>query len=57
MTECETKQEWEYRYQERLGLTCEDRDPTPDERNRARREANSAILALSATASEPGDSE
>ena len=49
MSEQELKREWEYRYQERLALLCEDRDPTPAERNMARRCANQAILDLSAS--------
>ena len=46
MSDQEMKREWEYYYTERLGMLCEDRDPTPTERNLARRCANQAILDL-----------
>lgn len=49
MTDSELKQEWEYRFDERAALLAEDRDLTPQERNLCRREANSAILALTST--------
>jgi len=52
MTEADLKHEWEYRYRERLGMLCEDREPTPDERNMARRCANATILALSSEESD-----
>jgi len=48
MSESDLKHEWQYRYQGRLGMICEDRDPTPTERNLARRCANKAILDLAA---------
>ena len=43
LTLLQLKEEWDYRYQERLGLLCEDRVPTKQEEEMARREANKAI--------------
>ena len=47
-TENELKSEWQFRFDERAALLAEDRELTPQERNTCRREANAAILALSA---------
>ncbi len=56
MTDIEIQSEWRYRIAERLGIMCEDRPPTSLQKLIAMREANAAILALSATdESEPVD--
>ena len=46
MTQIERTEEWNYRYDERLGMLCEDRQPTADEVNIARSEAGAAIKDL-----------
>ena len=46
MTEAETRKEWAYRYQERLGMICGSDKPTPEMEDLARREANEAILEI-----------
>lgn len=40
--------EWGYRYQERLGILCDYREPTPEQVALASKEADEAILALRA---------
>lgn len=40
MTESEIQAEWKYRYSERLGMMCEDREPTMEQKAIAFREAN-----------------
>ena len=40
MTTEEIQAEWQYRYQERLGIMCEDREPTPEQKAIAFKEAN-----------------
>ena len=42
----EQKAEWEYVYTERLGISCEDREPTEGEKRRAREEANRSVKSL-----------
>jgi len=46
MTEAQLKKEYDYRVEERLGILCEDREPTPDERKLAHKEAQEAINKL-----------
>ena len=46
MTEQELNDEWQYRYQERLGILCGAAIPTPEQRTIARNEANEAISKL-----------
>lgn len=36
----EQQKEWEYRYQERLGILCEDREPTEEQKRIAKEEAD-----------------
>jgi hypothetical protein len=48
MTESEIQAEWQYRYQERLGIMCEDREPTPEQKAIAYREANEWAMAQEA---------
>lgn len=48
MTKDEIGKEWQYRYQERLGILCEDQDPTPEQRKIARDEATEAIKIIQA---------
>lgn len=38
--------EWQYRYDERLALMCEDREPTEDQRERARKETDKQLKTL-----------
>jgi len=46
MTERELQKEFKYRMEERLGILCEDREPTPDERKLAHKEAEEAVNKL-----------
>lgn len=46
MTERELKREFLYRLNERLGMLCENREPTPDDRRLAHKEAEEAINKL-----------
>jgi len=38
--------EWRYRYDERLGIMCEGREPTDEQKNIAGQEADEAIRQL-----------
>ena len=38
--------EWEYIYQERLGMLCEDREPSPEEVQMACKDANEAVKRM-----------
>lgn len=46
MTEQELKIEWQYRFEERLGILCEDKEPTNEEYKIAKDEADEAIIKL-----------
>jgi len=46
MTLTELTAEFDYRYQERLGILCEDREPTEAEKAIAHAEAYAAIIEL-----------
>lgn len=46
MTAEERKAEWKYRYDERIGMLCEDREPTSIERAIACDEANRACRQI-----------
>lgn len=46
MTAPELQEEWEYRFNERLGIMCEDREPTPEQVRVARTEADKAVAEL-----------
>ena len=46
MTLTELTAEFDYRYQERLGILCEDREPTDAEKKIAHDEAYAAIIEL-----------
>lgn len=46
MTTEELKAEWNYRYEERLGILCEDLRPTPDQRRIAAQEADQTVREL-----------
>lgn len=37
------REEYRYRYLERIGMMCEDREPTPEQREYARQEALKAV--------------
>jgi len=45
-TDAELAYEWQVRYQERLGLLCEDRAPTPEQELVARTEADAVVKEL-----------
>lgn len=38
--------EWKHVYQTRLGILCEDREPTPEQESIAHQEADRAVLAM-----------
>lgn len=40
------REEYRYRYLERLGMMCEDREPTPEQRAYAQKEAMATIEEL-----------
>lgn len=44
--------EWTYRYQERLGILCGDREPTEQERAIATAEADQAVKMIEVTKNE-----
>jgi hypothetical protein len=46
MTEAQLKAEWEYRYAERLGILCGDRQETYQQHLLAKAEADAAIAEL-----------
>ena len=46
MTLTELTAEFDYRYQERLGILCEDREPTDEQKAIAHAEAYAAIIEL-----------
>jgi hypothetical protein len=48
MTTEEIQAEWHYRYQERLGIMCEDQEPTLEQKAIAYREANEWAMAQEA---------
>ncbi len=54
MTQEQLQDEWDYRYHERLGHLCEDREPTPIQKWRASREAHATIRAITSTPPEHG---
>ena len=49
MSEFELKQEWDYRYEERLGILCGDKEPTVEEIAIAGAEADKAVADLRMT--------
>lgn len=50
MTEAEEIQrEWKYRYTERIGILCDDREPTVQQKQLAGREADEWEAAMAAT--------
>ncbi len=49
MNDAELREEWNYRYQERLGILCEDRVPTSEEDQIARKEADETVAKLKTT--------
>lgn len=46
MTTTELQAEYRYRYLERLGMMCEDQEPTPAQREYAREEALKEVETL-----------
>lgn len=46
MTKTELQEEWQYRFQERLGMMCEDRVPTYEQVQLAGAEADKAVADL-----------
>lgn len=52
MTDAE-REEYRYRYLERLGLMCEDREPTPEQRTFAQQQALKEVKALNHEDQEP----
>ena len=49
----EIEYERQYRYNERLGMLCENREPTPQQMAIARKEADDAIKILYPTETKP----
>lgn len=48
LTASELRAEYAYRYQERLGILCEDQEPTPEQKRIAHEEATAACNELKA---------
>lgn len=46
LTDAEITEEWNYRYAERLGVLCEDREPTDEQKRMARDEADLAVFGF-----------
>jgi hypothetical protein len=44
--ELDLEAEWKYRYTERLGIMCGDKEPTQEQKNIAIKEANEAVAKL-----------
>ncbi len=55
MTQEQIQAEWEYVRLERIGIMCEDNDPTPRQKWIAIQEANQALLVLAATDDDAGE--
>lgn len=48
MTAEELQEEWDYRYHERIGIMCGTAEPTPEQEQLARQEADATIQQLRA---------